>query len=54
MNLSHEVWILLTDAEDQDSTPSMLGAKAWAENRTDEDISRIEAFLLVDTLVMRI
>ena len=50
MNLSHEVWILLTDAEDQGVTPSMLGAKAWAENRTVEDISRIEAFLLVDMI----
>ena len=50
MNLNHEVWILLTDAEDQGPTPSMLGAKAWAENRTDEDISRIDAFLLVDMI----
>jgi len=50
MNLSHEVWILLTDAEDQGPTPSMLGAKAWAENRTNEDISRIDAFLLVDMI----
>ena len=50
MNLDHEVWILLTDAEDQGPVPSMLGAKAWAENRTDEDISRIEAFLLVDMI----
>lgn len=50
MNLDHEVWILLTDAEDQGPTPSMLGAKAWAENRTDEDISRIDAFLLVDMI----
>ena len=50
MNLNHEVWILLTDAEDQGPTPSMLGAKAWAENRTDEDISRIDAFLLVGQL----
>jgi glutaminyl-peptide cyclotransferase len=50
MNLEHEVWILLTDAEDQGPTPSMLGAKAWAENRTDEDISRIDAFLLVDMI----
>jgi glutaminyl-peptide cyclotransferase len=50
MNLNHEVWILLTDAEDQGPTPSMLGAKAWAENRTDEDVSRIEAFLLVDMI----
>ena len=50
MNVDHEVWILLTDAEDQGPVPSMLGAKAWAENRTDEDISRIEAFLLVDMI----
>ena len=50
MNLDHEVWILLTDAEDQGPVPSMLGAKAWAENRTDDDISRIEAFLLVDMI----
>ena len=50
MNLEHEVWILLTDAEDQGPTPSMLGAKAWAENRTNEDIARIEAFLLVDMI----
>ena len=50
MNLNHEVWILLTDAEDQGPTPSMLGATAWAENRTTEDISRIDAFLLVDMI----
>ncbi|MGB2175577.1 MAG: M28 family metallopeptidase, partial [Candidatus Poseidoniaceae archaeon] len=50
MNLDHEVWILLTDAEDQGPTPSMLGAAAWAENRTDRDIARIDAFLLVDMI----
>lgn len=50
MGLDHEVWILLTDAEDQGPVPSMLGAKAWAENRTSEDIERIEAFLLVDMI----
>ena len=54
MNLEHEIWILLTDAEDQGSTedPSMwaLGAKAWAENRTEQDIGRIDAFLLVDMI----
>ena len=54
MNLEHEIWILLTDAEDQGSTedPSMwaLGAKAWAENRTEQDIERIDAFLLVDMI----
>ena len=50
MGLQHEVWILLTDAEDQGPIPSMLGAKAWAENRSEEDISRIDAFLLVDMI----
>jgi len=54
MNLEHEIWILLTDAEDQGSIedPSMwaLGAKAWAENRTEQDIERIDAFLLVDMI----
>jgi hypothetical protein len=50
MELDHEVWILLTDAEDQGPVPSMLGASAWAENRTEEDITRIDAFLLVDMI----
>ena len=50
MELKHEVWILLTDAEDQGPVPSMLGAKAWAENRSAEDIERIDAFLLVDMI----
>ena len=50
MGLEHEVWILLTDAEDQGPVPSMLGAKAWAENISSEDIDRIDAFLLVDMI----
>ncbi len=50
IGLEHEVWILLTDAEDQGPIPSMLGAKAWAENRSEEDILRIDAFLLVDMI----
>ena len=50
MGHEHEVWILLTDAEDQGPMPSMLGAKAWAENISSEDISRIDAFLLVDMI----
>lgn len=50
MGLEHEVWILLTDAEDQGPVPSMLGAKAWAENVSSEDIDRIDAFLLVDMI----
>ena len=54
MNLEHEVWILLTDAEDQglsdDPLSWALGARAWAENRTEQDIARIDAFLLVDMI----
>ncbi len=54
MGLEHEVWILLTDAEDQGSMgdPSTwaLGAQSWAENRTEDDIARIDAFLLVDMI----
>jgi|TARA_B100001540_G_C15802719_1_gene640666 glutaminyl-peptide cyclotransferase len=54
MELEHEVWILLTDAEDQGliEEPSTwaLGAQSWAENRSEDDISRIDAFLLVDMI----
>ena len=48
MGLKHEVRILLTDAEDQGETPSMLGAKAWAENITLEDKENMSAFILLD------
>ena len=48
MNLSHDVWIILFDAEDQGVTPSMLGSKAWAENLTQEEIDSISAFVLLD------
>ncbi len=48
MGLNHEVRMLLTDAEDQGVTPSMLGAKAWAENITSEDKRNMSAFILLD------
>ena len=48
IGLRHEVRILLTDAEDQGVTPSMLGAKAWAENISREDRENISAFILLD------
>ena len=42
LNLDHEVWILLTDAEDQglngDISTWALGARAWAENQTQDVI----------------
>ncbi|MDP6865495.1 MAG: M28 family peptidase, partial [Candidatus Poseidoniaceae archaeon] len=48
------VWILLTDAEDQglieDPSTWALGAQSWAENISEDDISRIDAFLLVDMI----
>ena len=50
LGLEHEVWILLTDAEDQGVVPGMLGAKAWAQGRTQEEIDSIHAFLLVDMI----
>ena len=50
LGLEHEVWILLTDAEDQGVGPGMLGAKAWAQDRTQEEIDSIHAFLLVDMI----
>ena len=50
LGLEHEVWILLTDAEDQGVVPGMLGAKAWAQDRTQEEIDSIDAFLLVDMI----
>ena len=48
MNLSHDVWLILFDAEDQGVTPSMLGSKAWAANLTQEEIDTISAFILLD------
>lgn len=50
MNLSHEVTLFFTDAEDQGDNHStyVLGAKAWAENLTQEEADSIESFVLVD------
>ena len=50
MNLSHEVTLFFTDAEDQgdDWTTYVLGAKAWADNLTTEEANSIESFILVD------
>lgn len=48
LDLSHDVWLILFDAEDQGVTPSMLGSKAWAQNLTQEEIDTISAFILLD------
>jgi len=50
MNLSHEVTLFFTDAEDQgDNMNTMiLGAQAWADNLTTEQADSIESFILVD------
>ena len=48
MELDHEVTLFFTDAEDFGESASLLGARAWAENLSDEDADGIESFILVD------
>ena len=50
MNLTHEVTLFFTDGEDQGDNHStyVLGAKAWAENLTQQEADNIESFVLVD------
>jgi len=50
MNLTHEVMLFFTDGEDQgdDAETYTLGAKAWAENLSQEEADEIESFILVD------
>ena len=48
MGLDHEVTLFFTDAEDFGESASLLGARAWAENLSDEDADAIESFILVD------
>ena len=50
MNLTHEVTLFFTDAEDQgdDYFTYVLGARAWADNLTEEEADSIESFILVD------
>ena len=47
LNLPYTIEILWTDAEDQDANFT-LGAKAWAENLTSEEIESIDSFILLD------
>jgi len=48
MELDHEVTLFFTDAEDFGESASLLGARAWAENLSDEEADGIESFILVD------
>ena len=50
MNLSHSVKLFFTDAEDQGVRPGIYGSKAWAENRTDDELSNISAFIVIDMI----
>ena len=47
MDLNHDVVLFFNDAEDQDQQYT-LGAEAWAENLTEEDVASIHAFVLLD------
>jgi len=47
LDLQYTIELLWTDAEDQDSNFT-LGAKAWAENLTREEIESIDSFILLD------
>ena len=50
MNLSHEVTLFFTDAEDQGDNHStyVIGAKAWADNLSEDEAKSIQSFILVD------
>ena len=47
MGLDHDVILFFNDAEDQDQQYT-LGAEAWAENLTEEEVDSIHAFVLLD------
>ena len=49
MNLNNEVMLLFSDAEDQGDNYT-LGAKAWADNLTEDEINRTESFILLDMI----
>ena len=49
MGLNNEIMLLFSDAEDQGENYT-LGAKAWAENLSQEEINRTESFILLDMI----
>jgi len=51
MNLSYEVELLWTDAEDQNTTPHrFFGAESWAEDQSQHDINRTAAYIVLDMI----
>lgn len=49
MGLNNEVMLLFSDAEDQGDNYT-LGAKAWADNLSGDEINRTESFILLDMI----
>ncbi len=49
MDLNHDVVLFFNDAEDQEQRYT-LGAEAWAENLTEEEINSTHAFVLLDMI----
>ena len=49
MDLNNEIMLLFSDAEDQGDNYT-LGAEAWADNLTQEEINRTESFILLDMI----
>ncbi|MEJ6653116.1 MAG: M28 family peptidase [Euryarchaeota archaeon] len=49
MELNNEIMLLFSDAEDQGDNYT-LGAKAWAENLSQQEINRTESFILLDMI----
>jgi hypothetical protein len=49
MSLNNEVMLLFSDAEDQGDNYT-LGAKAWADNLSGNEINRTESFILLDMI----
>ena len=50
MNLNHTVRLLFTDGEDQGERPGIYGSKAWADNKTDSELNKISAFIVIDMI----
>jgi glutaminyl-peptide cyclotransferase len=49
MDLNNEIMLLFSDAEDQGNNYT-LGAEAWADNLSQEEINRTESFILLDMI----
>jgi len=49
MELNNEIMLLFSDAEDQGNNYT-LGAEAWADNLSQEEINRTESFILLDMI----